>query len=438
MATIEINKELEEIYDKIEETGKTAPDKKDKETKEYLKGIRGRSWFLTINEKAFTDIINYPNMEQYLKDIFGVNLNYACWDLEKGDTGNVHMHIYIELKNPITFLNICNKFKGAHVEKRRGNPTETRTYILKPEGVKFKGKEKNHTVIQEFREIGNWDLYKNIVARGDVVAKKSINERIEDLINQYDNIDDIIKADPNLYNTHYKVIDVLLEQKLEQKFKEEHCTVTIADNGEEVIRVNLNVCYLYGGAGVGKTTGVYHKYGLKNVFKTSFVQRGQEYGLLFDEYKGQGVLMIDEVSPYCLPSIQYINNLLDVSNHSKLSARYRDKLKLVHTIIFVSNYPFEALYRDLQLSSENKDAYEGFYRRFTGGIWEMQREGDEACIINKIDLSKLSERNIKNLKEFSPVTKKVKVIGYKEYNEMNKKNSPFCENDELEILELPF
>ncbi|NLZ34855.1 MAG: hypothetical protein GX889_08100 [Clostridiales bacterium] len=74
METIEINKELEETYDKIEETGKTAPDKKDKETKEYLKGIRGRSWFLTLNEKAFTDIINYSNMEQYLKDIFGFNL----------------------------------------------------------------------------------------------------------------------------------------------------------------------------------------------------------------------------------------------------------------------------------------------------------------------------------------------------------------------------
>lgn len=41
METIEINKELEETYDKIEETGKTAPAKKDKETKEYLKGIRG-------------------------------------------------------------------------------------------------------------------------------------------------------------------------------------------------------------------------------------------------------------------------------------------------------------------------------------------------------------------------------------------------------------
>ena len=74
MATIEINKELEEIYDNIEETGKTAPDKKDKDSRDFLKGIKGRSWFLTINEKAFTDIINYPNMEQYLKDVFGFNL----------------------------------------------------------------------------------------------------------------------------------------------------------------------------------------------------------------------------------------------------------------------------------------------------------------------------------------------------------------------------
>ena len=74
METIEINKEVEEVYDNIEKTGKTAPAKKDKETKEYLKGIRGRNCFLTLNEKAFTDIINYPNMEQYLKDIFGFNL----------------------------------------------------------------------------------------------------------------------------------------------------------------------------------------------------------------------------------------------------------------------------------------------------------------------------------------------------------------------------
>lgn len=416
-----------DIYEDIE-TLETAPSKDEaknnennKSKRSIFRSVKGRSWFVMLARSTWSDIINYETMNRYLFDVFGLNLAYACWNEEKADGGLEHMHLYIELYNPTTQLRIMDTFPKANVARRRGNPTETRRYVEKPEGHIFRGKEKSHTVVKPIKEIGDWNLYKDIIARGTAqIEKKSINERIEDLITACDTELEIIKMDANLYNTHKKVIDSLLEEKIMQKFKDEHCTITYADNGEEVIRVNLKVCYLFGGGGVGKTSGVINKYGYNNVFKTCFIKRGDEYGLLFDSYRGEGVILIDEVSPYALPSIQYLNNLLDVNSNSPLNARYKDKLKTAHTIIFVSNYHFNTLFKEFQ-NSENKDAYEGFYRRFTGGIWKMERIYGNGVITNVLDKSKLSAYNLEHINEFSPVTNRVKVIGLKEIEEQKEK-----------------
>ena len=81
---------------------------------------KNRDYFITINKGAecyneLKEIIETPNYKLYAmikhdKDIL--------LDMATGETTPKveHYHIMIELKNPISFNSIQNKFKGAHIE----------------------------------------------------------------------------------------------------------------------------------------------------------------------------------------------------------------------------------------------------------------------------------------------------------------------------------
>ena len=112
---------------------------------EILETTRKTSWFLVINEKCFSETINYENMYNLVDSLKPL---YAIWNKEKGDTGNVHIHLYLEFKNAKTMKRLKKVFGNAHFEPRLGNPTEARNYIIKPEGMEFGGEEKSHTLIE--------------------------------------------------------------------------------------------------------------------------------------------------------------------------------------------------------------------------------------------------------------------------------------------------
>lgn len=82
---------------------------------------KSRDYFITINEgakcyenaKKIVDTMNYKlyAMITHDKDIL-YNEDGECLGPKK-----THIHIMIELKNPITFESVQNKFEGAHIEK---------------------------------------------------------------------------------------------------------------------------------------------------------------------------------------------------------------------------------------------------------------------------------------------------------------------------------
>ena len=51
---------------------------------------------------------------------------------------------------------------------------------------------------------------------------------------------------------------------------------------------NLDICYIYGATGTGKTRSVMDKYGYSNVFRV------MDYSHPFDNYKGQDVVIFEE------------------------------------------------------------------------------------------------------------------------------------------------
>lgn len=79
-----------------------------------------RDYFVTINENAecYTqalDILKDLNYTLYAFIIHDKDLNYNEQTGEY-EPKRIHKHFVVELKNPITFQSMLNKFKGAHIQ----------------------------------------------------------------------------------------------------------------------------------------------------------------------------------------------------------------------------------------------------------------------------------------------------------------------------------
>jgi len=117
---------------------------------------------------------------------------------------------------------------------------------------------------------------------------------------------------------------------------------------------DLEVTYIYGLTGLGKTRYVMEKYGYDDVCQiTDYQQRG-----CFDKYQGEDVLLLDEF----LDSfrIQTLNNYLD-GYPFMLPCRYANKVACYTKVYIISNIRLEFQYPNVK--AENPDIWDTFIRR---------------------------------------------------------------------------
>lgn len=338
---------------------------------EIADNVRKKSWFLVINKKCFNDKVNYENMYNLVDSLKPL---YAIWNKEKGDkTGNIHMHLYLEFKNSRTKRSIKKVLGNVNFDFRRGNPTEARNYVIKPEGMEFGGEEKSHVLIEPYVEYGSFEPFKDIIARpGDSKNKKSDNDKIFEYVEKYNSVDEVLKVDPCLVTRHRSNLEKLFYNKKYENFLKSSCNVDISDNGEQLITVNRKVSYLYGPSRCGKTYGVQKKYGFSNVSIITSYSSPMRY----DKYKVTPVMVLDEF--YGQMDFTEFLTLADCYI-TELSCRYEDKPNLTNNIVCTSNLSFSSVYDWLFDSSPSK--YKAFLMRFTGGIWEIYKLRDGTRII---------------------------------------------------------
>lgn len=86
---------------------------------------KNRDYFITINENAecFNDVEEIIKNELNCKIYALILHNKDFFSVVDGETGETtltpkrqHYHLMVELRNPISFASIQNKFKGAHIE----------------------------------------------------------------------------------------------------------------------------------------------------------------------------------------------------------------------------------------------------------------------------------------------------------------------------------
>jgi hypothetical protein len=138
---------------------------------------------------------------------------------------------------------------------------------------------------------------------------------------------------------------------------------------------DVQVVYIWGKTGTGKTRAVTTKYGYQDSFRvTDYPNNGDRANGAFDMYDGQDVLIFEEFRS----SIKLTDMLNYLDGHPvELACRYANQLMKATKIFILSNIPLDEQYRsfhDENASIGKMNSWEAFNRRISGVI--EVREGE--------------------------------------------------------------
>ena len=287
--------------------------------------VRSRKWQITINnpvEKGFDHTV-IKNLLSELKSCI-----YWCLCDEIGENGTYHTHIYLACSNAVRFSTLKNKFPIAHLEFVRGTSQENRDYILKT-GKWEKHRKKETNLSNTFEEWGEMPVERQ-GARNDLAD-------LYDSIKQGMTNFEILEQNP-----HYMFYVDKIE-RVRQIVRENQYKNTFRD---------LEVTYISGATGSGKTRSVMEKYGYEEVFRVT------DYEHPFDSYKGQNVLVFEEFRSSL--KISDMLNYLD-GYPLELPCRYSNKIACFTKVYIISNIDLSEQY--LSVQEEHYETWRAFLRR---------------------------------------------------------------------------
>lgn len=132
---------------------------------------------------------------------------------------------------------------------------------------------------------------------------------------------------------------------------------------------DMDIIYVWGDTGTGKTYGIQKEHGSKNICRITSYRKGGN-GIYFDSYNGEPALVFEEFQSQ-IP-IEDMLNFIDVYP-LKIPCRYADKVACFTTVYLTSNLPLEDQYKWIQI--ERPKTWEAFLRRITKVI-EYRNNGE--------------------------------------------------------------
>ncbi|MCQ5129970.1 replication protein [Butyricicoccus faecihominis] len=282
-----------------------------------------RKWQLTINhpqEKGFTHEKISTEL-QALKPIV-----YYCMADEIGQT--YHTHIFAAFSSSVRFSTLKARFPEAHLEAARGTPAQNRDYIAK--SGKWENDTKHGTRIP-----GTFEEW------GEIPEEQP--GRRTDLADLYEMIKsgatdiELLEAFPKAMLYLDKI------ERVRQTLKAERYATEFRP---------LEVTYLWGPTGTGKTRSVMEKYGYDRVCRVT------DYDHPFERYAGEDVLVFDEFRSQL--RISDMLNYLD-GYPLMLPCRYANKQACYTKVYLISNVALESQYRNIQY--DEPATWQAFTRR---------------------------------------------------------------------------
>lgn len=277
---------------------------------------------------------------------------YFCGSDEIGlEESTPHTHVFIVFEHARAFSTIKKMFPSAHIDVAKGTNQENKEYVFK-EG-KWLGNAKEDTNLKETHfEVGEIPLNEQ--------GKRNDLSIIHEMINDgYDAMDIVIEYPQ--FSLQLDKIKQLINGMKEKRYGESK-------------RENLQVIYIWGSTGKGKTSYVMNKYGCKNVCRIT------DYKHPFDIYNCQDVLMFEEFREDI--AIKDMLKYLDVWP-TELPARYGNKTACYTKVYIVSNISILEQYRDIQ--HNEKETYRALIRRIHAYM-EFDEYGNKMVFTSYDDL----------------------------------------------------
>ena len=274
-------------------------------------------------EKGYT----HGHIIEIIKNNFKT-ITYFCMADEKGST--YHTHIFIVFSSRVRFSMIKRYFQEAHIEKCRGSVSDNVNYIKKT------GKWELDESRQEKKIEGTFEEY-GTQPPDSKGKRKDMSELYQMVMDNMTNAE--ILAQNQDYILQIDKIDKVRTTLLTEKYK-------------ETVRLDLEVIYISGATGTGKTRGVLEKNGYSNVYRVT------DYLHPFDSYNGQPVIAFDEFRS----SLRIKEMLLYCDIYPiELPSRYTNKFACYNKVYIISNWSLEKQYPEIQ--REDTESWNAFLRR---------------------------------------------------------------------------
>ena len=302
-----------------------------------MKDTQSRKWQITINFKAKKNI-DHTIIEKELSEIKPIQ--YYCMADEIGlKEKTPHTHIFIACSSPVRFSTIKRHFPDGHIEQARGSCEENKIYIEK--SGKWEHDLKSDTSIKgTFEEWGEMPIERQ-GARTDL---DFLYQLVKDGKSNFEILEE--NSDYLLRLTDIeRVRQTVKAEEFRSKFRE------------------MQVTYLWGKTGTGKTRFVMEREGYTAVYRVT------EYEHPFDGYTGQETLVLDEYRSQL--KISELLNLLD-GYPLELRCRYNNKTACFTTVYIISNLALSAQYPMLQY--EQPETWQALLRRIHKVIEHKPKE----------------------------------------------------------------
>lgn len=291
-----------------------------------LKDTQSRKWQITLNFKSKKQI-DHKAIKNELSAIKPIQ--YYCLADEIGlKEKTPHIHIFIACSSPVRFSSIKRHFPEGHIEQARGSCEENKNYVEK--SGKWENDPKSDTSIKGTFEQWGEMFVERQGARSDL---DFLYQLVKDGKSNFEILEE---------NSNYllRLTDI---ERVRQTVKAEEFRTTFR---------NMEVTYLWGKTGSGKTRYVMEREGYAAVYRVT------EYEHPFDSYASQEILVLDEYRSQL--KISELLNLLD-GYPLELRCRYADKTACFTTVYIISNLPLSAQYPTIQF--EQPETWRALLRR---------------------------------------------------------------------------
>jgi len=278
---------------------------------ESKKSERSISYILTIPFKHNNKIIKIKDIVSKLSPY-----KYLVFQLEQGqDTGYKHYQLYVEFENARYWTSIQKIFGFAHIEIRNGTQKEAYDYCTKED-----------TRLHGPFEFGKRPVFNskntNSGLREKFIQAISLGASDRDLLLQF----------PTIFK---------------KQMVDEYRSILGVKDYYEVNNRDLEVIYLFGLSGVGKSSYIRREHEANDIYVVSDYDKDP-----FGNYNGQDIIVFDEYrSNFNLTQILQYLDIYPLF----LPSRYTNKLAKYTKVYVVSNWSLEQQY--INLPHQDRQAF---------------------------------------------------------------------------------